>query len=34
VAESCNIHALIESDGRFFSALKATTVTVGGCGNG
>jgi len=32
VASSCNIHALVQSGGRFFSAVKATTVTVGGCG--
>ena len=34
VAESCNIYALVQADGRYFSAVKATTVTVGGCGNG
>ena len=34
VAESCNIYALVQSDGRFYSAVKSTTVTVGGCGNG
>ena len=34
VAQSCNIYALVQSDGRYFSAFKATTVTVGGCGNG
>jgi sulfur-oxidizing protein SoxY len=34
VAESCNIYALVQADGQFFSAVKATTVTVGGCGNG
>ncbi len=32
VASSCNIHALVHSNGRFLSAVKATTVTVGGCG--
>ncbi len=32
VASSCNIHALVHSGGRFLSAVKATTVTVGGCG--
>jgi sulfur-oxidizing protein SoxY len=32
VASSCNIHALVQSEGRFMSAVKATTVTVGGCG--
>lgn len=34
VARSCNIYALIQADGRYYSAVKATTVTVGGCGNG
>jgi sulfur-oxidizing protein SoxY len=34
VAGSCNIYALVQADGRFFSAVKSTTVTVGGCGNG
>jgi sulfur-oxidizing protein SoxY len=32
VASSCNIHALVHSAGRFLSSVKATTVTVGGCG--
>jgi sulfur-oxidizing protein SoxY len=32
VASSCNVHALVHSEGRFLSAVKATTVTVGGCG--
>ncbi len=34
VAQSCNIYALVEADGRYYSAVKSTTVTVGGCGNG
>jgi sulfur-oxidizing protein SoxY len=34
VAESCDVYALVEADGRFFSAVKHTTVTVGGCGSG
>jgi sulfur-oxidizing protein SoxY len=32
VAQSCNIHALVEANGRFHSAVKATKVSVGGCG--
>jgi len=32
VASSCNVHALVHSGGRFLSVVKATTVTVGGCG--
>ena len=34
VAKSCNIYALVQADDRFYSAVKSTTVTVGGCGNG
>jgi sulfur-oxidizing protein SoxY len=34
VAQSCNIYALVQSGARYYSAVKATTVTVGGCGNG
>jgi sulfur-oxidizing protein SoxY len=34
VAESCNVYALVQAEGRCFSAVKHTTVTVGGCGNG
>ncbi len=34
VAQSCNIYALVQADGRYYSAVKATTVTIGGCGNG
>lgn len=34
VAQSCNIYALVQANGRYYSAVKATTVTVGGCGNG
>lgn len=32
VASSCNIHALVQYQGRFLSAVKPTTVAVGGCG--
>jgi len=32
VAQSCNVYALVQSGGRFYSAVKATQVTVGGCG--
>ena len=34
VARSCNIYAVVQADDRYYSAVKATTVTVGGCGNG
>jgi sulfur-oxidizing protein SoxY len=32
VARSCNIVAVVETAGRFFSAVRATQVTIGGCG--
>jgi sulfur-oxidizing protein SoxY len=32
VASSGNVHALVHFEGRFVSTMKATTVTVGGCG--
>jgi sulfur-oxidizing protein SoxY len=32
VASSCNITALVKSQDRYYSAVKATQVTVGGCG--
>jgi sulfur-oxidizing protein SoxY len=34
VAESCNIYALVQADGRYYSAVKSIKVSVGGCGNG
>ena len=34
VAQSCNVYALVQAEGRYYSAVKATTVSVGGCGNG
>jgi sulfur-oxidizing protein SoxY len=34
VARSCNIYAVVQAEDRYYSAVKATTVTVGGCGNG
>lgn len=32
VASSCNIYAVVKSQDRYYSAVKATQVTVGGCG--
>ncbi len=32
VARSCNLYALVASDGEFYSAVKATQVVTGGCG--
>jgi len=34
VARSWNIYAVLQAEARYYSAVKATTVTVGGCGNG
>jgi sulfur-oxidizing protein SoxY len=34
VAASCNVYALVQAAGGYHSAVKFTTVTVGGCGNG
>jgi len=30
--ETCNVYALVKSDGRFFYAAKEIKVTLGGCG--
>ncbi len=32
VASSGNVHALVQTEDRWLSTVKATTVTVGGCG--
>ena len=32
VAGSCNVYAVVESNEQFYAAVKATRVTVGGCG--
>lgn len=32
VAASCNIYAVVKTNDRFFSAVKATKVAIGGCG--
>jgi sulfur-oxidizing protein SoxY len=32
VAQSCNVIALVQVDGRFHSAARGTKVAVGGCG--
>jgi sulfur-oxidizing protein SoxY len=32
VASSCNIYAVVKSQDRYYSAMKLTQVTVGGCG--
>jgi sulfur-oxidizing protein SoxY len=32
MAKTCNVIAIVESDGKLFSATKEVKVTVGGCG--
>lgn len=32
VAQTCNLYAVIEADGKLFSASRETKVTLGGCG--
>jgi sulfur-oxidizing protein SoxY len=32
VAQSCDIHVLVQAGGRFYAASKPTKVTLGGCG--
>jgi sulfur-oxidizing protein SoxY len=32
VAQTCNLYAVIEANGKLFSASRETKVTLGGCG--
>lgn len=32
VGQTCNIHAVVKADGKFYSASRETKVTLGGCG--
>jgi sulfur-oxidizing protein SoxY len=32
VAQTCNIHALVKADGKFYGTQRETKVTLGGCG--
>lgn len=32
VGQSCNLYAVVKADGKFYSALRETKVTLGGCG--
>jgi len=32
MAKTCNVIAIVESEGKLFSATKEVKVTVGGCG--
>lgn len=32
VGQSCNLYAVVRADGKFYSAMRETKVTLGGCG--
>lgn len=32
VGQTCNIHAVVKADGKYYSAFRETKVTLGGCG--
>ena len=32
VGQSCNLYAVVKADGKFYSAMRETKVTLGGCG--
>ena len=32
VSQTCNIHAVVKADGKFYSTHRETKVTLGGCG--
>lgn len=32
VAQTCNVFAVVKADGRLYSAMRETKVTLGGCG--
>jgi sulfur-oxidizing protein SoxY len=32
VGQTCNIHALVKADGKFYGTQRETKVTLGGCG--
>lgn len=32
VAQTCNVYAVVKADGKFYSAMRETKVTLGGCG--
>lgn len=32
VGQTCNLYAVVKADGKFFSAMRETKVTLGGCG--
>lgn len=32
VAQTCNVFAVVKADGKLFSAMRETKVTLGGCG--
>jgi sulfur-oxidizing protein SoxY len=32
VGQTCNLYAVVKANGRFYSAMRETKVTLGGCG--
>ena len=32
VGQSCNVYAVVKADGKYYSAMRETKVTLGGCG--
>lgn len=32
VGQTCNLYAVVKADGKFYSAMRETKVTLGGCG--
>ena len=32
VAQTCNVYAVVKADGKLYSAMRETKVTLGGCG--
>ncbi|MGQ0619583.1 MAG: thiosulfate oxidation carrier protein SoxY [Panacagrimonas sp.] len=32
IGQTCNVYAVVKADGKFYSAMRETKVTLGGCG--
>ncbi len=32
VSQTCNVYAIVKADGQYYSAMRETKVTLGGCG--
>jgi sulfur-oxidizing protein SoxY len=32
VSQTCNVYAVVKADGKYYSAMRETKVTLGGCG--